>query len=1205
MPEEVHEPEGESIDIEKQKNTARFFVENRQIAWVLLLTTVLWGIYSYITMPKRKDPEFPTLVTAIVTPWKGIPADKIEDQVTRKIEQTVSENLRVKRTDSISQANLSIVYVTLQDDEKNPAKQWDDIDLKLKAITDLPDGAGPIVYLKDFGDTAALMLTVASPKASGSEIAWRASEARRAIDAARKGQPAAERTAALLFFPVSISPEIPARGRDRLIAYAKERGVGRNIVPVSGSGFVGIDGDFGTDPKILRNFLDDFFRNGISPTEVHLDVWPPVFIRDTKDAEAEVAANAGERYSLRQLDEYTDLIQRTLRGVPLVNKVMRAGVVPERIFLEYSQQRLAGFGIQPASLQKILDARNTSLPGGLLEEGGKNTLIDPSGSFKTPQEIGNVAVAATDRGLPVYLRDAVDIYKGYETPPGYLNYFNGPDAGGHWNRTRAITLAIQMRSGEQIADFGRQVDKALSDLKKRLPEDLILARTSDQPLQVKENVGLFMQSLYEAVILVVVVSFIGFWEWRSAMLIALSIPITLAMTFGFMRLLNIDIQQVSIASLIIALGLLVDDPVVAGDAIKRELGAGQPRLVAAWLGPTRLAKAILFATVTNIVAYLPLLLISSNTGAFMRSLPIVVTCSLVASRIASMTFVPMLGYYLLRAPKKADEPMVTRRTHGFAGFYNKLGGFLIENRKKVFVSSFLVLALGVYFVAHLRLIFFPKDRSHLSFADVWLPEDANIAMTDEAARAAERVIRETAAQYGKEHPDKDGKPREVLDSITSFVGGGGPRFWFSVAPELLQPNYAQILVQTKDPEDTERLVTPLQLALSHVPGARIDMRQLETGQPIGVPVQIRLSGEDDKVLRQEAERVKAILRADPDAARIRDDWGAAAFSVKLQIDSDRANLAGVTNQDVAASSAGGVSGFPLTTFRKGDEEIPVVSRLRLGDRATLSSIEDLYVYSLNGTQREPLRQISTIGYQLSAEKVRHRNQFRTITVGAYPTPGVLPSQVMHDIQPDLTKFEQSLPPGYTMQVGGEQEERLKGFGEVNTVLAVSISLIFLSLVIQFRDAFKPLLVFAATPYGMVGALAGLSLMRAPFGFLAYLGMVSLVGVIVSHVIVLFDFIEEKRLEGLPLKTALLDAGVLRLRPVMITVGATVIALFPLALHGGPLWEPLCYSQIGGLTLATFVTLLLVPVLYSIFVLDLKIVKWDQPATAPEEIPLVR
>ncbi|HEV8146102.1 MAG TPA: efflux RND transporter permease subunit, partial [Bryobacteraceae bacterium] len=400
-------------DIRKEKNTARFCVENRQITWVLLIATVLWGVYGYINMAKRKDPEFPTLITAVVVPWPGVSADKVEQQLTRKIEQRVSENLRVKRTESISQGNLSIVYVTLEDDEKNPAKQWDDIDLKLKSMTDLPDGAGPITYLKDFGDTAALMLTVASPKASPSEISWRASEVRKSIDAVRATKPAAVRTAGVLCFPTTVSPAIPQRGRDTMLRYAEDKHFGKNIVAFGGPGFVGIDGDFGEDENALKDFVAEFFRSKLRPSELHLDVWPAVFIRDTKDAEARLGASPGERYSLRQLDDFTALIQRTLQGVGPVNKVQRAGVVPERIYLEYSQQRLAGYGIQPASLQKILQARNTTQPGGLLEEGGKNTLIDPSGSFKSPKEIGGVVVAATDTGLPIYLRDGVDIYRGY------------------------------------------------------------------------------------------------------------------------------------------------------------------------------------------------------------------------------------------------------------------------------------------------------------------------------------------------------------------------------------------------------------------------------------------------------------------------------------------------------------------------------------------------------------------------------------------------------------------------------------------------------------------------------------------------------------------------------------------------------------------------------------------------------------------------
>jgi multidrug efflux pump subunit AcrB len=741
-----------------------------------------------------------------------------------------------------------------------------------------------------------------------------------------------------------------------------------------------------------------------------------------------------------------------------------------------------------------------------------------------------------------------------------------------------------------------------------------MARTSDQPLQVKENINLFMNSLYEAVILVVTVSLIGFWEWRSAALMALSMPITLLMTFGMMHALGIDLQQVSVASLIIALGLLVDDPVVAGDAIKRELAAGQPSVISAWLGPTKLATAILYATVTNIVAYLPFLLLGGATGEFIYSLPVVLTCSLVASRLVSMTFIPLLGYYLLRPPRGSSptvrEGLESSQEHvggdqalphgwatatlsrrGFTAFYYRVGNAAINHRWKALAAALVFLALGGFFLIQLKQQFFPKDLSYLSYVDVWLPEDAPLAATDEAAQRAEEVIRAVAKEYGAKHEGRD-----VLQSVTTFVGGGGPRFWFSLSPELQQLNYAQIIIQVKDKHDTEHLVEPLQKALERaVTGARVDVRQLESGKAVGLPVQIRISGEDAASLRAQAEQVKEIFRSIPIATRVRDDWGDESFTVGLRTDPDRANLAGVSNLDVAAASSTAMGGHTLTSLRDGDKQIPVVARLRMEERAQLADINNLYVYSSQGTGRVPLGQVSSVEYRMQTEKLRRRNQFRTITVSCFPIAGRLPSEVMSAAQARLNAFAETLPSGYKMEIGGEREDQVKGFKDLTIILLISIVAIFLALVFQFKHAIKPLIVFAAIPFGMVGALAALWVMGSPFGFMAFLGCVSLVGVIVSHVIVLFDFIEEAHERGATLREALLDAGIMRLRPVLITVGATVIALFPLALHGGPLWEPMCYAQIGGLSVATFVTLLLVPVIYAIFVSDLKLVKWEPAA----------
>ena len=1185
-----------NTDVSRPKpNPARFFIRNQQIAWVLLAGIVLWGTYGYIHMPKRKDPNIQIRMAVAIDIWPGVKAEKIEQLVTRKIEEKMAQNARVDRTESITRDSVSIVYVRLDDQVTEVGKEFDDIKQKLDSIQDLPDGAQPIQFIKDFGDTAALMLTVASPRVSPLEVELRVRAIEQAIRSVRheihsSGQ---ESPFTIIYaFPESVSPQLVRRPLEIFAQSAEAQGTMRNLHTIAGSGFIGLDGTTSRTDAELMSLVDRFIRDRLVASEFPPDAWAPAIIRDPAETATKLEKVAGAKYSYRELDDFTDLIQRTMQTVPEVSKVDRSGVLAEQVFLDYSQDRLASYDLQPSLLRQILTARNITLPGGVMEAGGKNLNIDPTGEFRNEKEIGDVLVAASPSGSPVYLRDLVDIARGYESPPRFLNFYSWRDPAGNWQRGRAVTVAIQMRPGEQIGHFGEEVDKALSGLRQRLPEDLVIARTSDQPRQVRENVSLFMTSLYEAIALVVLVALVGFWEWRAALLMAISIPLTLFMTFGIINVLGIDLQMVSIGTLIIALGLLVDMPVVAGDAIKRDLAAGETRSVAAWLGPARLARAIFFATVTNIVAYLPFLMLTGDKGHFLYSLPVVMTSCLVASFFVAMTFIPLMAYYLLRAPRKPELPIEQRRTRGFSGFYYRAGSYALQHRWKVLGFSLIFLGLGAFFLVRVRTQFFPKDLSYLSYVDVWLPEDAPLSATNLTAMEAEETIRQTAEQYGREHPDREGRPRRILQSLTTFVGGGGPRFWFSVAPELKQLNYAQIVIEVTDKHDTSQLVGPFQHALSaDVPGARIDVRQLETAVPVGIPVSIRISGDDIPTLRRLSSELQQILNAIPSADRVRDDWDEEAFLVKLAVDPDRANLVGISNLDVAASSASAMNGFPVTTLREGDKQIPVVARLRMEERARLGDIRNLYVYSLAGRQKVPLGLISSISYSKETQQIRRRNQFRTVTVACFPVPGVLPSEIMNQVRPKLAAFERSLPPGFRMEVGGEEEEQVKGFRELSVVMAVSVAAIFLALVIQFRSAVKPLLVFGAIPYGMVGSLILLSIMQAPFGFMAFLGVASLVGVIVSHVIVLFDFIEAARERGEPLRQALLDAGILRLRPVLITVGATVLGLFPLALHGGPFWQSLCYAQIGGLSVATFVTLFLVPVLYSIFVLDLKIVSW--------------
>ncbi|MCU0683340.1 MAG: efflux RND transporter permease subunit [Polyangiaceae bacterium] len=1189
--------------IRDTRNTARYFTETRHVAWVALVFTVLWGFYAYASMPKRKDPEIPVRVAAAIAAWPGAPAEKIEELITRRIEEKMAENARVAKITSSTRGGVAVVMVELQEGVKDTGKEFDDIKAKLDGIRDLPAGARPIDFLKDFGETTALMLTVASPKAGDVELQLRAEGIRRGIVATRAAARGAGARKSLVY---ALPATLPLGSLRRVVAdmasYAESQGLVKDARVFEGPGWLGIDAETSAGDEGLRDGALRFLQERLRTSELHPDVWRAFLVGDPAETEGKLRGVAEARYSYRDLDNFTDLLKKRLQAVPEVSKVTRSGVLGERVFLEYSQERLASYGIPAERVGEMLAARNITLPGGVLEANGKNVTVDPSGELASENEIAGVVVANAPSGAPVYLRDLFEVSRAYEGPPRFMNKYTWRDARGEWQRTRAITLAISMRSGEQIGRFGTAVDQAIAEAQRLLPEDLVIARTSDQPRQVEENVDLFMSSLYEAVALVVLIALVGFWEWRSALLMALSIPLTLMMTYGFMHLVGIDLQQISIASLIIALGLLVDDPVVASDAIKRDLELGHPSVVAAWLGPTKLARAILFATITNIVAYLPFLTLPGDVGKFIFTLPIVLTASLVASRLVSMTFVPLLGYHLLRAPPARPAAEKGQRT-GFARHYHRVVGQAINHRWAVLgVSALLVVAGGAY-AGRLKQAFFPKDLSYLCYVDVWLPEDATIGATAEVAREVDAVTRKTLEAWGKGQGAGHERPGGVLRSLTTFVGGGGPRFWFSVTPEQQQPNYAQVLVQVSDKHDTSAIVPVLQRALSaEIAGARVDVRQLENGKPVGVPVAFRLSGDDIGVLRQLAERLKGVLRASPRLERVHDDWGAEAFQVRLEVDADRANLAGVTNVDVAQSSAAALSGAMVGTLREGDRVIPIVSRLRAIERGQLSDLQDLYVSSARTGQRVPLAQVSRVSYTMATEKLRRRNHFRTVTVAGFPTDGTLPSEAAATVRAGVEALRAELPPGYSLAIGGEEEEQKKGFGSLAVVLLISVLAIFLALVIQFKNAVKPLIVFAAIPYGVVGALVCLAVMGSPFGFMAFLGIISLIGVIVSHVIVLFDFIEERHEEGVPLREALLDAGVQRLRPVLVTVGATVFALFPLAAHGGPLWEPLCYAQIGGLTIATLITLVIVPVFYAIVVLDLKLVTWHGPHDAAPSPP---
>jgi len=1205
--------------IQHTHNSARYFTENRHIGWVLLIAVFLWGWYGYSEMPKRKDPNIPISIASVVTPWPGKTAEEVEQLITVPIEQMVAENTSLRPLspkawglNSISLPGVSIVQVRLADDvtEQDKLKQFNNINLKLNTLNDsLPPGAGPIQFDSGFSDTAQLVLEIISPRESQVELSLRARDIRTAIMDARRqaGEVDAQRAALVIAFPRSIDPYIIARTLDLFVEELKSRFPGERIAKLNGAGFAGLDIPAGSlDDAALLRATQDFLTARLNINRFHPDAWSPIVVRDPDQTLQALSASSGDKYSYSELDDFTDLIVRNLLNVEQVSKATRMGTLPEQIYLAYSQEELASYGIQPGQIQHLLSNRNISYSGGVIQTEGLNLTVQPSGQFSSAKQIGDVVMAQGEAGLPVYLRSLMDVHRGYQYPPRYLNYYthySGED--NSWQRNRAVAVGVFMRDGDQLGTFQAGVSMALDLVKSHLPDDLIVVRTSDQAQQAEEATDLFVTALYEAVIMVVLVAFIGFRDWRSALLMLLAIPTTMAMTFGFIAMLGIDIQQVSIVGLIIALGLLVDDPVVASDAIKRNLTAGHKPIVAAWLGPTKLANAIMFATLTNAAAYLPLLLLTGDIGHFLYSMPVVMVSALVASRIVSMTFIPLLGYYLL-TPHQHMPDIEQCRQQGFTGWYYRIGNYAIDHRKKIIAGSMLILVAGGLFKSQLVESFFPDDVQYLSYADIWLRNDATLQDIEEMARQAVEIVRQVSRDYADTHPELQ---TPLLESVSSYLGGGGPKFWFSVISQVNQLNYAQLVMRVNDKDATPELAQLWQTALNEqLAGAFINVKQLQT-QPVDYPVGIRISSraalegdtspQDIQTLRRLGDEVKGMLYDTAIATQISDDWGEPSLAIELEVDPDRASLAGISSYDVAYSSALANNGVQMTELREGDKQIPVVTILRPSERARLSDLNNLYVYASDSDRKVPLGEVARLASSLRTSKIKRTGHFRTLLVYAYPLPGMYASQVMDRLRAPLATFEAGLPPGYQMQITGVEASANDGNKQLKVVLMMSVLLIYIALVIQFKNAVKPVLVFAAVPYGVSGAFAALYVMNSPFGFMAFLGIVALIGVIVSHVIVLFDFVEEAHDRGEALVESLLDAGIVRLRPVLITVGATVAALIPLAIHGGPLWQPLCYAQIGGLLFATFVTLILVPVFYAVFVLDLKIVKWQQVDGAPQ------
>lgn len=1208
---------------------SQYFVYKRPIALILLLFTLAAGYASYRAMPQRQDPVIQIRSGLVMTSYPGADPIEVEQEVSRRIEKKLSENPAVEHVRSTNREGLSAVFVDLYDTTKNAEAIWQDLDNKLASMTDLPTIGGVIVKPvldKDFGDTVAVMLTLTSPPITDIEVEERAKELALRIEQHRGSRPGtfqSNRYSSIVVFPTTIQSILVERLGRKNLQTLEEKGLAQDGTSIVLPGAIVLDFQVSKDADIeaIKDHLRPWHDARMAMR--HPDVWPGILVQNPTQIEAELKAKCQAspggiaRYSHEEMRRFADIIQDRLRQSTKIGKIEQLGVVGERIDVYFSNHRLTPYGIDLTKLAQRLQERNSTMPGGAIELPDQNLAVKPSGKFLSEREIGNVVVEVRN-GTPLYMSDLVDIARGYDDSPRILNFrthkftesnrptstaFKLPvadkshqseapvpenEAVQLWTQ-RAITLAVRQRKGTQIEDFSQELDTALESLNGVIPDDLWIERTSDEPERVGFKIHEFIECLAEAIVIVVFVSLL-FMEWRSALIIALSIPITLAMTFMMCVALGVDLQQISIAALIIALGLLVDDPVVAGDAINREMAHGVPRDVASWLGPQKLARAILYATVTNCAAFMPLLVVSGAVGEFIWSLPVVVAASLIASRIVSMTFIPFLGYYLLKGQHGMEAGLANgEKGSRFARIYNGFSEFCMNHKWASLIVCFLTLIAGASLLPLIGTNLFPKDLHSAFTVNLYLPEGTSIHATQQEAVETIKKIDRIAG--------------DEIESYTTFIGAGGPRFWLSIVPEQPATNYAQIMVHTRNKRHTYQVAEKLKVGLPPYMGvARVHVQPLESGPPIGVPVQFRLLGTDIATMRQLGEQIKGFMREMPGTENIHDDWDPEYLRIRLKVDPDRANVSGVSHEDVARLMNASLSGYTATSIREGDHLIPIAFRLRPEERTDIETLQAMSVIGSQTGARVPLLQISSFEPELISPKISRRNNERCMTIKCDVATGLLSSDVYTFVEKKLATATKDWPPGYRFQIGGEKEEQEKGFGSLYISMIVSIFAIYLALILQFNSLTKPLVVFAAVPFGMIGGLMGLIVFGVPLGFFALLGVSSLIGVIISHVIVLFEYIEEAHERGEPLRRAVIDAALVRLRPVLVTVLATVGGLIPLAVKGGPLWEPLCYVQIIGLLVATLVTKVVVPVFYVLFVEDFKLIKWAAPGEFAHDGP---
>lgn len=902
----------------------------------------------------------------------------------------------------------------------------------------------------------------------------------------------------------------------------------------------------------------------------------PFFNDEFGDTFGNIYVLTGKDFDYALLKEYADRLQLQLQRVKDVSKVELIGLQDQKIWVEISNTKAVQLGIPVTAIQEALQKQNSMASAGFFETGTDRIQIRVSGHLQNIDEIKKTPLLVGDK--TIQLGDVADVYRGFSQPAQPRMRFMGENG---------IGIAVSMRKGGDIIALGKNLETEFAQLQKTLPLGMKLQKVSDQPVAVQRSIHEFVKVLAEAVIIVLLVSFFSL-GFRTGLVVAFSIPLVLAMTFAGMSLFDVGLHKISLGALILALGLLVDDAIIAVEMMAIKMEQGYSRIKAAGFAWKTTAFPMLTGTLITAAGFLPIATAQSSTGEYTRSIFQVVTIALLVSWIAAVLFVPYLGEKLLpdftklghQAPwyvrlwarltkKPQPQTVAISQDHHYdpyqSSFYlrfRKMVEFCVTYRKTVIATTVGIFVLSVLMFKMVPQQFFPPSNRAEILVDLKLEEGASLTATEQAVKKVEKFL---SKQKG-------------IDNYVAYVGTGSPRFYLPLDQQLPQASFAQFVVLASSLDDRDDIRRSLETQIKQLlPQVRTRVSLLENGPPVGYPLQYRVSGEDLNLVRKEAQQVAKVMSENPNTTNVHLDWGEPSKIISIQIDQDRARQMGVSSLDLANFINASITGSAIEQYREKRELIEIRLRGDQAERVEVASLASLAVPTNNGTT-VPLAQIAKIEYKFEDGLIWHRNRLPTITVRADIRTNLQPATVVDELAESMDKLRAELPSGYLIEVGGTVEESARGQNSVNAGMPLFLAVVMTLLMIQLKSLSRSTIVLLTAPLGLIGVVLFLLLFNKPFGFVAMLGTIALSGMIMRNSLILIDQIEQDRQAGHPTWEAIIEATVRRFRPIILTALAAVLAMIPLS--RSIFFGPMAVAIMGGLIVATLLTLFFLPALYA-------------------------